>query len=250
MHGSNFDMFCRNSSLKSLLSFVLNQADAIIVLSSYWRNFFSKLTNTRLEIIPNCPRELFFKHDLRTDTGQSIVFTGSVGRRKGVDILLEAAEILRSRGLDNPVIVAGDDDGGGEISNFRRRAEQDGLTDVEFRGDVDAVGLVKLLSGAAVFCLPSRGEGLPIAMLEAMAMGVPVVATPVGGIPDALKEGVNGYIVPVGNPLQLADKLEKLLLDPGLRAGIGETNYHKARNDYHPRITAGALANLYNSLLD
>ena len=151
--------------------------------------------------------------------------------------------------MDNPFILAGEEAENNGIARYQSQVAEKTLSEVHFLGTVTTTELVKLLSRSAIFCLPSRAEGLPIAMLEAMAMGLPVVATPVGGIPDALEEGINGYLVPAGNSVLLADRLELLLGDPVLRAKIGKVNYEKTRLFYHPQATAKALAGLYNSLL-
>lgn len=248
MHGAMFDSFYRNSRLKFLIRFVLDRADAMVVLTSYWKEFCSSLTETRLEIIPNCPQKEFFHVAGDAGAGGSVVFTGTVGPRKGVDVLLEAVKILRSRGVNNPVVLAGDGESEGLLDIYLRQVEDQGLGEVGLRGNVDPEGLKVLLAEAALFCLPSRAEGLPIAILEAMAAGLPIVATPVGGIPDAIEEGVNGFLVPVGESGQLAEKLELLLSDPVRRGEIGEANRRKARTYYHPESTSHALINLYQSL--
>lgn len=249
MHGAMFDSFHDNSRLKPLIRMVLNRADAMIVLSNYWKNYCGAITGTRLEIVPNCPKKDFFAGENSNPDGESVVFTGEIGPRKGVDVLLEAVALLRARGVDNPFILAGGESEKNGIARYRSQVAEKDLGEVIFPGTVTTAELVKLLSRSAVFCLPSRAEGLPIAMLEAMAMGLPVVATPVGGIPDALEEGINGYLVPAGNSGLLADRLELLLGDRALRAKTGKANYEKARHLYHPQATAKALAGLYNSLL-
>ena len=249
MHGAMFDSFYDNSRLKPIIRLILNRADAMIVLTNYWKKFCGTITRTRLEIVPNCPKKDFFGGERSNPDGKSVVFTGEIGPRKGVDVLLEAVELLRARGLDNPFILAGGEHQKNGIDKYRAQVARNNLGEVTFTGNLNTSELVELLDQAAVFCLPSWAEGLPIAMLEAMAAGLPVVATPVGGIPDALEEGINGYLVPVGNSTLLADRLELLLGDPALREETGQANYDKARTYYHPQATAKALTGLYNSLL-
>ncbi|MBW7995647.1 MAG: glycosyltransferase family 4 protein [Candidatus Glassbacteria bacterium] len=250
MHGGMFESFYTASRFKPLIRLILDRADVIVVLSSYWKEFCGSITESRLEIVPNCAKENFFSAEGGRGDGETVVFTGSVGPRKGVDVLLEAVSLLRSRGVTNPVVLAGDQEEEGGIDAYRSLVAERDLGEVIFLGEVHPPELIGLLAKAALFCLPSRAEGLPIALLEAMAVGLPVVATPVGGIPDALAEGVNGFLVPVGDSRMLADRLEQLLRDPGLRKKIGAANYGKARSYYHPEATSRTLADLYHSMLD
>lgn len=91
------------------------------------------------------------------------------------------------------------------------------------RADVPA-----LLPGFDVFALSSRAEGLPISMLEAMACGVPVVATSVGGIPEVVTDGVEGSLVAPGHPAEFAEAIDKLFIDPELRARMARDAMRKA----------------------
>ena len=97
---------------------------------------------------------------------------------------------------------------------------------------------VACCSRAHVFALPSREEGLPVALLEAMAAGLPSVVTPVGGIPDAFVEGRHGYFVAPDDPDALAQSLQNLLDDPAGSRSMGAN----ARNDATERFAIGVVA--------
>jgi len=77
------------------------------------------------------------------------------------------------------------------------------------------------MAGSDVFVLASRQEGLPVTLMEATSVGMPIVATAVGGVPQVVTDGVDGLIVPPGDPVALADALERVVSDPGLRARLG-----------------------------
>jgi glycosyltransferase involved in cell wall biosynthesis len=105
-------------------------------------------------------------------------------------------------------------------AELRRQAEQLGLGDrfsfLGFRPDA-----VRVMSAFDVFCLPSHHEGLPVALMEALALGLPVVATRVGGVAELVTDGVDAVLVPAGEPATLADALVALAQDPARRGALG-----------------------------
>jgi glycosyltransferase involved in cell wall biosynthesis len=97
-----------------------------------------------------------------------------------------------------------------------------GLTQaVSFQGWIEGEDKVSALSMADIFALPSHVKGLPNAMIEAMAAGLPIIVTPVGSIPDVIQDGENGLLTPLQDPLELAQCIEMLLVDSSLRVQIG-----------------------------
>lgn len=162
---------------------------------------------------------------------------------KGHDVLLRALGRLRDEELDlsatgdptHPggalvrVLIAGDGD---ERAGIHGLAKELGLgpdraTFLGFRKDVP-----DLLMAADFFVLPSRDEGLPLAVLEAMARSLPVVVTPVGGVPEVVKDGEHGVLVPVDDDVALAGALAKLARDPELRGRLGEAGHRRVRDDF------------------
>ena len=143
-----------------------------------------------------------------------IGYVGNIRLVKGSDVLIE--------GMDHLVKQLGNTDaelwivGSGEIeAQVRARTIALGLTDrVRFLGRQPHDAIPRWMSAIDVFCLPSRNEGCPNVLLEALAAGKPVVATHVGGIPELLTEGQNGYIVPSEDPAALARGLDKALNRP------------------------------------
>ena len=131
-----------------------------------------------------------------------VLFVGHVTHAKGVPELLEA---VRHLALSATLVVAGDDveglltDSGGDRHSVTR---------IEYVGWVDDPRLRELYESSAVFVLPSHVEGLPLALLEAMSYGLACVATPVGGIPEVLREQATGIVVPVRDPSALQAGLE------------------------------------------
>lgn len=144
----------------------------------------------------------------------TVGIAASLIRRKGHRFLLEALQILESRGLRVHALVAGEGD---QETELREQAERLGLEKrvhfLGFRRDVHEV-----MAAMDVFALPSEKEGLSIAVMEALAMSRPVVATQIPGMDEVVKHGENGLLVPPGDAPALADALETLLRDPALRA--------------------------------
>lgn len=152
---------------------------------------------------------------------------------KGMDVLLEASALLAQRGVDHRLQVVGAQQPGRRdyAEELQRLCAARGLADVvEFVGHVDDPA--PLLQGATVYVQPSRAEGFGLAVLEAMAAGVPVVATAVGGLLDLVEDGVTGIQVAPGDPAALADALEQVLGDSGLRTRLGKAARELAMADY------------------
>lgn len=175
----------------------------------------------------------------------TVLSLGRLGQRKGTYDLIEAITLLpddvRSR---LRVMLAGD----GEVEKVRALVAARTLGDV-----IDVVGWIdpgtrdELLSRADIFVLPSYDEGLPMAILEAMAHGVVPLTTPVGGIPDAVTNDVDGLLVPPGDPARLAAALQRLTEDDELRGRLG-TAARKRAHEFDVASWRAELAVLWLSL--
>lgn len=152
-----------------------------------------------------------------------VLVVGRLSAEKGHGVLLEALSILRRDGTDAMVEFAGD----GEIrSDLEAQAVRLGVADrVLFLGGLHPSEIPVHLRRADVFCLPSFSEGLPVSIMEAMAVGVPVVTTYIGGIPELAVNGETALVVPAGNPAHLAAALARLFRDDDLRQRM----VHEAR---------------------
>lgn len=164
---------------------------------------------------------------LGADASPLVGSVGCLAARKDYGTLLEALRLLGGRGLAFRAALVGD---GPDRAALEARAAALGLADrVRFlgeRADVD-----RLLPGMDVFVLSSREEGIPNALLEAMAAGRACVATAVGGTPEVLRDGQTGWLVPPGEPGALADALEQALTDPGEARRRGAAAGRAAREE-------------------
>jgi glycosyltransferase involved in cell wall biosynthesis len=176
------------------------------------------------------------------------VIVGAAGRlspEKGFGVLVDAAvEVLRQRPGVGFVLV-----GDGPLrAEIQSRVEAIGLSDVfrltGFRNDLD-----DMFPHFDVFVLPSFTEGLPNVVLEAFAARVPVVATAVGGTPEVVDEGTNGYLVPPGEPGPLADRIARLLADPADREAMGARGRERVEREFSFAGQAAAYRKLFDRLL-
>jgi glycosyltransferase involved in cell wall biosynthesis len=152
-----------------------------------------------------------------------ILFLGAYGVRKGVYDLLDAIGQVRNEGHDVRVRIVGPPEFPDETERLAAGVRDRGLTDaVALIGPVPSDDVSRELREADIFCLPSYREGLPMAILEAMAAGLPVVATPVGGIPDVVRDNESGLLLAAGDVGGLAAALAELARDPELRHRLGE----------------------------
>jgi glycosyltransferase involved in cell wall biosynthesis len=140
-----------------------------------------------------------------------LVYIGRVAREKGLYETLQGLRLAHELGVDARLVVAGS---GVEEARLRRYAQALGIAPrVCFVGPVFGSDKIRLLGGADVMILPSYSEGLPYALLEAMAAGIPVIATPVGAIPDVVSDGTHGFLVPPRDGKAIAESLAILAGD-------------------------------------
>jgi glycosyltransferase involved in cell wall biosynthesis len=167
--------------------------------------------------------------------------------KKGPQTLVEAVAQLSQAGSDLHCCIMGDGAMRPELQDRARRlqiAPRVRLTGALSREQVQAV-----LTELDVFVLVSEEEGLPITLLEAMAARLPIVASPVGGIPDLVCDGENGFLVPVRDPAALAHALRVLAEDPALRRRMGEASRARYERGFSVEVAWPRLERLYHSLI-
>ncbi|VBA42854.1 GalNAc-alpha-(1-_4)-GalNAc-alpha-(1-_3)-diNAcBac-PP-undecaprenol alpha-1,4-N-acetyl-D-galactosaminyltransferase [Mycobacterium innocens] len=162
----------------------------------------------------------------RTRRPLSVVSLGRLGTNKGSYDLVRAISLLPNDIRTNlRVTLAGD----GEVEQVREFVRANAVDDtIDVAGWVGPADRDRLLAESVIFVLPSYSEGLPMALLEAMANGVVPVTTPVGAIPEVVTDGVNGVLVKPGNPGQLAAALQNLIVDAELRNRLAAAAYTRA----------------------
>jgi colanic acid/amylovoran biosynthesis glycosyltransferase len=175
-----------------------------------------------------------------------VLFVGRLVPEKAPEVLLEATAILRSQGRKLEVAVIG---GGPLAESLVTEVERLQLADcVELLGPRGQDELPDWYSWADVFCLPSRAEGVPVVLMEAMASELPVLTTGIAGIPELVQDFATGLLVRPGDALALADGLARLDDDPELRAALGRSGRQHVLRYYTPERNARALRSLLVSM--
>lgn len=195
------------------------------------------------------------KRALRTRLGVPdkeilITYTGRLVTYKGLPVLVRVAERLRERHPEVGFVLIGS--GGLDMHNCEATlkeyvADHRLGASVHFAGEVSNVH--EFLQASDIFVLPTEDDAFPLALVEAMACGLPVVTTPVGGIPEIVTGGENGLLVPPGDVQRLHDSLCDLIEDPARAAALGESGVRTVRERYSREIVADRYVELFRSAL-
>jgi len=236
----------------SMFSNYLRYPHKIIAVSKAAKAFIGHFTDTPIEIIPNGVDDKLFtpnwdKEEIKAEFGiedRVVLYVSRMSYRKGPHVLLNAFSEIEDATL---VMV-----GSGEMLPFlRAQAKFLRIGDrVKFLGYVDGKMLPKIFGMADIFVLPSiTAEAFGIVILEAMASGLPVIATDVGGIPEIIKESESGLLVPPGNELELRKAIQKLLLDDNLREWFGSNGRKAVEERYSWDKVAERIEKTYEEIL-
>jgi glycosyltransferase involved in cell wall biosynthesis len=228
---------------------LLRNASAILALTENMRMKMREKTTRAVEVIPNgieitkagtIPPDHF-----SADTGKKIIFVGRLIPVKGIPYLLEAMTKVCKKIPDVRLIIVGE---GEEKDRLKALSHQLGIEkSVRFVGTLPHDEIPSCLQRADVFVLPSRSEGFPNVIAEAMSAGLPVVASRTGGIPDIIVNQENGFLVEAGDTGTMADRIVLLLQDDSLRKTISQNNKLRIRDFTWDRIV-DKLEGVYSTI--
>ncbi|MCY7374716.1 MAG: glycosyltransferase family 4 protein [Pyrinomonadaceae bacterium] len=214
----------------------LNLSDKLIAVSDESARQLGKLAgSSRVVVIPNAIDTAAFNGGnrlLRDETRSEIrlLFVGAIGKLKGERDLIRALAILRRRG-GNPNLKVSFLGYGAET--LQPLCEAAGIADwIEFTGAVSMDKRVEFFRQADIFVLPTYAEAMPMSVIEAMAAGLAVVTTNVGGVPELIENEVDGLLFAPGAVEDLADKISFLIENPNLRLAFGAKAEQKARERF------------------
>ena len=252
-HGSDaYDWAWRRTGLRRAAAEGTRGAATVVAVSDFIRQRVLDLVERDVEVVYNGADERIFKPSHKFEARRAlrirpdrfvIAFAGGPPRIKGVFDLIEAVATLRD--LQPLVLFSGPASTGPSITSAAIAAN----VDARFCGMLDHLELARVMAASDVFCLPSHGEGLPLVICEAMLSGRPIVASAVGGIPEIVSDGYNGFLVPPRDPAVLAQTLRSVAADPESSARMGEAAYEFARRNLTWGINAQRYDALYKRLL-
>lgn len=175
-----------------------------------------------------------------------ILFSGTLYDGKGYKDLIRAFAKVASEFKEWALVLAGN----GEVEEAKQLASELDIIDrVKLLGWVSGEAKHKAFCEAKVLCLPSYAEGFPMAVLDAWAYGLPVITTPVGGIPDVAEDGVNMLLFEAGDIDQLAIQLEKIMSNTTLRLTLGEESVKMAQGKFNLITITEQVGELYHQLI-
>ena len=224
---------------RKLQEWSFKNADLVHVISQSLAERAKKLGAENIVIIPNGVDSRLFKpmgkKELRKKYGISaeekiIISVARLDPVKGVDYLIKATALVGGGIPDLRLIVIGDGEQRKQLEELINRLYLD--SKVHLLGFLSHQQISEYLNMSDVFVLPSRHEGLGIALIEAMACGVPVIGSRVDGIPDVIDDGKNGILVPPGDVNELAEAIERLLRDKNLRDNFTKAGFEKVQERF------------------
>ena len=211
---------------------------------------YDSIDPSKIEVIPNgIDVERFNPEKNTTDIRKEfsleeddivIGFIGRIVPAKGLEYLLNALPYLKEEFKSIKLLIVGE---GSLVEELKARAKKNNIFDnILFTGR--RRDIPEILASINIFVMPSIAEGLPNALLEAMAMGKPIVTTEVGGIPEIVKNGFNGLLVPPRDTLSLSKAIKELISNDRLAAKLGQA----ARDLVHDNLSIKAIAQKWQSL--
>lgn len=211
LHGGKYTEFLARTRplARRAVRGMFHRAAGVVVLGEFWRDTVIETLGVSPEKITVVPNAVPGPSEVPVRGGRpTVLFSGRLGRHKGVHDLLEAWGSLPAE-LRTTLVLAGDNPAPEELGDLLTRTP-----DVEVTGWLEARELEERLAQASVLVLPSYGENLPMSLLDAMAWGLAPVVTDVGAVGEVVEDGRSAVVVPVGDPVALAEALRGLLSDP------------------------------------
>jgi len=237
---------------------VMRMTKGVIVLSKEWLQLGVIIPKCRVFYMPNPINIQRYRSVLEKKTFANprqekvrILFLGYLGKAKGSFDIIDAANIIRSKGENVIFDLVGGELSPGELNLLQEKIRSENLDGLVILNP-PAYGDDKLnyFQKADIFIYPSYHEGVPMAVLEAMACGLPIIASRVGGLPDVVKDGENGILIEAGHPEQLANAVCYLVEKPEVLLQMGKASYQLASENYSIEQHVYQLIHIYEEMMD
>lgn len=247
LHGGEFAIFYEKECgpfKRWLIRRLYDRVNRVVVLSQRWKSWVQSISkNPHIDALYNPVIASAGPYPWEQRDPASVLTLGRLNKGKGSYDLLAAAASMPDAQVR--LLLGGD----GELEGVRTRAAELGIGEqLELLGWVGPDDKPGFLARATVYALPSYNEGLPMSVLEAMSAGLPVVVTPVGGIPEAVTDGVEGYLVQPGDVATLRERLQYLLDNPVQARRMGEAGRRKVESTFASTVIMPRLEKMYIDL--
>ncbi len=238
-YGTDILVLGKKWYLRPILIWIMKSSDLVIALSKKLKEESIKMgiEDSKIRLAPIAIDEEIFDPNIEANIkkdfdikGEMILFVGALVEQKGLEYLIEACKILKGD-IEFTLVVVGD---GPLKKEMEKRSKGLNIIFTGFRRDVN-----RFMKDADILVLPSISEGLGFVVLESMAVGTPVLATKVGGIPELIENGKNGLLVEPRDPIALADGIKKLLKENELREQIIKNGFSKISREDVSSIYGG-----------
>lgn len=248
LHGGGFEKFYNNEcseKKREMIRRIFSLCDKVIVLSNSWKVWVDSIVDdpSRVVIVYNFVPPLNIPRE-RVIPG-TVLFLGKLCKDKGVFDLIEASIGLQKKFPHYKLILGGN----GNIEECKAYAKKLGVSDcIQFVGWVAGNEKLNLLETSHIFTLPSYKEGFPMGIIEAMSAGLAIVASKVGGIPDAITTEHDGLLIDAGDAEALEISIGRLLSDINLSKDLGEKAKQKFNNNFSIDVILPQFSNIYSEL--
>ena len=245
----HFHAFSPDSTIRGKFSWIykymFRHSTRVIVLSQKWKkDVYDTFQNDNIEVIYNpCTSKV---STMSYAKEKKILFAGTINERKGYADLIKAFAMIAAKYPDWKVVFAGN----GEIVKGNELAQKLNIAhQCEFLGWVTDTDKDKVFKQASIFCLPSYAEGFPMAVLDAWVYGLPVITTPVGGIPDIAIDNENMLLFSPGDIETLSNCIERLILDKDLYDKIQRASSCFAKKTFSVNEVNHQIEQLYKNII-
>lgn len=248
MHCADFESYYNPSKHKQRIVDTINACDLYLVLSDSWKQYFESIgvKSNIIKVLNNTITPPVTKRVKRSTDILNLLYLGVIGQRKGIYDILNALKDNKEMFEGKVVLRIG---GNQEEEKLQACINEYGLQGmVKFEGFVSGEKKIECLNWADVYILPSFNEGLPIGILEAMSYRHPIISTPVGGIPEVVKDGVNGIMVKPGNVQEIAKAISAFVRDKKLVEEYGMHSIELVK-PYLPETVFATLSEMYSHLI-
>jgi glycosyltransferase involved in cell wall biosynthesis len=237
---------------------IMSPAHRVIVLGpTYRQRFAAAWKRGGIEWVPNVA-DVEALRSAAGDPGapwlapgeRGVLFMGRLSRPKGIDVLFDAVPAVLARHPEARILLAGVAENAAQEPKLRADVARRGLAGrVTFLGSLEGRDKARAWASASVFVAPSRTEAFPLVIPEAMAAGVPMVVSAVGAIPDFVRDGEDGFLVPPGDPAALADRVSRLLDDESQRQRIAARLRERATREFDVEVAADRVRAILREVL-